>query len=510
MALFSASPFFEVILPNDPNYPEDTDLQGNSGYYREVPPQPLSAYRGELSEWVIVDGRLENNLCTPGGGGGTDVKVAVDSSATADFLGATDGVGALRVDGTTIAKTDNGNSITLGVLSAGLSVAHADTTGQTTDDHHPQVHTIVSHDTTGTGANLTELTDGSETTLHSHPGGSAAFGDGSDGAYVSSGDLTLTRDMYHTTFSNSHNLFTSGFKVFALTSMVNTGLIRPIAIATLNGANGSNGSGATGGGGGAGGISTGAGVGSIWDGDSGIIGGAGGNGAPGIGDGSVGVAGASGIPEAGIGNTGKDGSAAGAGGNATPNTGGVAGAGGSGGVLTALTAVSGGVRDLNHLTLWRSFPPSASPIKFAYNSGSAGSGGGGGGAGNGAGTPGGGAGGGGAGAVSAAVYLASPTIDNSGGTISVSSGAGGDGGDGAAGVTSPSAGGGAGAGGSGGNGSTMVLVYNSFTSGTESVAGGAAGTGGTGGAGDGADAGANGANGNAGDAGEIIQFDLSA
>lgn len=49
------------------------------------------------------------------------------------------------------------------------SVAHADTTGQTGDDHHAEVHTIVSHDTTATGANLTTLTDGSNAdALHAH------------------------------------------------------------------------------------------------------------------------------------------------------------------------------------------------------------------------------------------------------------------------------------------------------------------------------------------------------
>jgi len=35
-------------------------------------------------------------------------------------------------------------------------------------------HTVLSHDTTGTGAELTELTDGSETALHSHAGGAGA------------------------------------------------------------------------------------------------------------------------------------------------------------------------------------------------------------------------------------------------------------------------------------------------------------------------------------------------
>ena len=48
--------------------------------------------------------------------------------------------------------------------------AHADTTGQTTDDHHSESHTVVSHsDTTATGAELETLTDGSDgDSLHTH------------------------------------------------------------------------------------------------------------------------------------------------------------------------------------------------------------------------------------------------------------------------------------------------------------------------------------------------------
>ena len=48
--------------------------------------------------------------------------------------------------------------------------AHASTTGQTADDHHPQSHTVASHsDTTATGAELETLTDGSNAdALHVH------------------------------------------------------------------------------------------------------------------------------------------------------------------------------------------------------------------------------------------------------------------------------------------------------------------------------------------------------
>lgn len=46
---------------------------------------------------------------------------------------------------------------------------HSNIAGVTSDQHHAQSHTIVSHnDTTATGAELEELTDGSNTTLHVH------------------------------------------------------------------------------------------------------------------------------------------------------------------------------------------------------------------------------------------------------------------------------------------------------------------------------------------------------
>lgn len=61
------------------------------------------------------------------------------------------------------------------------SIAHSATTGQVATDHHSnandhaptndhvEAHTVASHsDTTGTGAELESLTDGSEIALHSH------------------------------------------------------------------------------------------------------------------------------------------------------------------------------------------------------------------------------------------------------------------------------------------------------------------------------------------------------
>lgn len=60
-------------------------------------------------------------------------------------------------------------------LASHSTEAHSELTGVGTDDHHTQAHTVASHsDTTATGAELETLTNGSETTLHSHAGGGGA------------------------------------------------------------------------------------------------------------------------------------------------------------------------------------------------------------------------------------------------------------------------------------------------------------------------------------------------
>jgi hypothetical protein len=67
--------------------------------------------------------------------------------------------------------TDGSNADSLHVhADAGITIAHSDTTGQTSDDHHAQLHTVASHsDTTATGAELETLTDGSNAdALHVH------------------------------------------------------------------------------------------------------------------------------------------------------------------------------------------------------------------------------------------------------------------------------------------------------------------------------------------------------
>lgn len=58
----------------------------------------------------------------------------------------------------------------------GGASSHDDLSDVGADDHHDESHTIASHsDTTATGSELEELTDGSETVLHSH---ASVFGGG--------------------------------------------------------------------------------------------------------------------------------------------------------------------------------------------------------------------------------------------------------------------------------------------------------------------------------------------
>ena|SRR3990167_6082518 len=71
---------------------------------------------------------------------------------------------------------DVGTRATLNVIEGtGIVLTVTDDAGddevEITIASHAQTHTIVSHDTTGTGANLNELTGGGATTLHSHTGG---------------------------------------------------------------------------------------------------------------------------------------------------------------------------------------------------------------------------------------------------------------------------------------------------------------------------------------------------
>ncbi len=117
-----------------------------------------------LTGFVTVGGTV------PGGGGGGPITHASTTGQTPDDHHAeihTIVSHDTTATGAELTELTDGSTTTLHNHAVG-AVTHASTTGQTPDDHHAEIHTIVSHDTTATGAELTELTDGSTTTLHNH------------------------------------------------------------------------------------------------------------------------------------------------------------------------------------------------------------------------------------------------------------------------------------------------------------------------------------------------------
>jgi len=67
------------------------------------------------------------------------------------------------------------------------SLAHAALTDVTWDQHHVETHTVVSHDTDATGAELDTLTDGSDSdALHTH-----AFSRWTSGSFTGDGSTSL-------------------------------------------------------------------------------------------------------------------------------------------------------------------------------------------------------------------------------------------------------------------------------------------------------------------------------
>lgn len=103
-------------------------------------------------------------------------------SAAAGYLGwqrdPTTGFAELRTDGLRLPILDaDPTDLTDGVEWAVAGYRRARiggvtvNLGESSGGDHPELHTIASHsDTTATGAELETLTDGSETTLHSHAG----------------------------------------------------------------------------------------------------------------------------------------------------------------------------------------------------------------------------------------------------------------------------------------------------------------------------------------------------
>jgi hypothetical protein len=304
------------------------------------------------------------------------------------------------------------------------------------------------------------------------------FGNGSTGDLTTSGNVSLTADVFYgdLTVSAGDTITTNGYRIF----VKGTCTIQATGVIENNGNNGTAGSpnaGDNGGAGGNGGTAT---VGSLPINAAGEDGGAGGN--VGANPGTVGDPGTAAVKCFHTTNS----VAGGNGGAANDTT-----AGGLGGALAASTD-----------TRFNTFGAGICEYTMAENDGtlftttaSGGAGGGGGGNSN-VGANDGGAGGGGSAASGGFVVLYARTLVNSG-DIQATGGAGGGGGN-ADGT------GGGGGGGAGGNGGTIITVtMNKSGAGTETVTGGGAGGAGTSGTGSAGSAGS------AGGAGTTVAVDLT-
>jgi len=89
---------------------------------------------------------------------------------------------------------------------------HALLSNVTSDQHHPQTHTIVSHDTTATGTNLTDLTNGSVTSLHRHP---TTIPDHNNTNDIQGGSAVGSGERYHLTSAEHTELTGNTFVVEA-------------------------------------------------------------------------------------------------------------------------------------------------------------------------------------------------------------------------------------------------------------------------------------------------------
>jgi len=331
-----------------------------------------------------------------------------------------------------------------------------------------------------------------------------SFGDGSDGALTTTGDVTLTSDKYYTnlTISTGDTFYPAGYRIFVngTLTLEGTAKISRNGVAGSVGNNATNRDGATGGAGGTA-LADGYLKGSV----AGYIGGTGGSGTPST---KIGGNGDANDTSNSIGSDGILGAGGGDGGGSVSVGGGTGGDGGIGGIAT-----TSNVKLIAnwHLQTLLDIGSTGATVKYD-NSAGAGSGGGGGGGGERFANDGGGGGGGGGSASSGGIIAiyAKVIIIGANASIEANGANGGNGGNGYQGNNNSGGGGGGGAG-TGGNGGQIILVYNELTnSGSITVSAGTGGTGGTGGLGDGTGGdGSDGSNGNTGSAGTIRQFQLS-
>ncbi len=124
-----------------------------------------------------IDPRVWGFSLVDGSGSSTRLGIWSDANTLSSNVNLTWAGTTLTVSGTLAATTVTGANVTTGEdpghTHTGTSLSSidhdTDLINVSPDDHHAQTHTIVSHDTTATGANLTSLTNNSiVNTLHRH------------------------------------------------------------------------------------------------------------------------------------------------------------------------------------------------------------------------------------------------------------------------------------------------------------------------------------------------------
>ncbi len=479
--LYSLDDLFTGNLPEAIDLPEFTDpnLSLLSTYSDGV---SSSLNSGELiSNTTVQDGFLQSNNFVTGSAGWK----LTPTSGEMNF--------AISVDSLDIPDTTTANSFHVnstgdawwGATAIGSAVAKVLKTGVATFTNVSitggslDINSGVAGITSAGVATFKSVSVGGSSVQYTmNDYGLFSFGDGSDGALSTTGDVTLTADKYYTnlTINNGHTFNPAGYRVFCN----GTFTLKAGGILARSGVNGSNASGATGGAGGT----------ALADGylKGSLVGAAGSN------AGTAGIAG---------GNTansiGSNGVAGGDGGG----LGGGGGGGGSGGA--GGTATASNVKLIANWHLATLLDVSSTGATLKYDNSAAGGGGRGGENGTGGSAAGAGGGAGSGGGI-IAIYARIIVIEATG-ILRAIGGNGGNGTNGTNAVIVYNAGGGGG--GAGGNGGQIILVYNTLSNaGTISVAGGTGGTHGNGGTG-GTYEGLPGTDGTAGSAGLLRQFQLS-
>ena len=208
-----------ITRQNDASFPfkgEEFTLDADSGIVESTPWTTNNVIAPDTNpstkRWVKTNRIGEINLCLSASPASGNFLLYDSVNSCWDIVDHTGNTDAHHPQSHTIAShndttgtgselnnlTDSSNADSLhDHTNASVIVTHASTTGQTTDDHHAETHTIVSHDTGATGAELDTLTDDSMAdALHRHSELSASDGTPNQAVAVDAeGNVTFIGDI---------------------------------------------------------------------------------------------------------------------------------------------------------------------------------------------------------------------------------------------------------------------------------------------------------------------------